>query len=150
MADVAIDQELIIKRNIDDGFPDLTDQEKAFAYKMVENGYNHRQAAEEVGISPGNAIRVLRKPLPYLLSLPAETLALHSLQQWPRTDHERHPKANTCGCSLPGRILCFNAQSCSIATCCRIALVPKALSIYCSSKKPRLGKTTVSRFCMIH
>ncbi len=52
-----------IERNRENGFEDLEDQKKAFCIKYVTNGYNHREAAEDVGINPNRGIQLKNEPL---------------------------------------------------------------------------------------
>jgi hypothetical protein len=42
---------------------DLSNEERAFATEYLENGYNHREAAEAVGRAASGAFRLLNKPL---------------------------------------------------------------------------------------
>jgi hypothetical protein len=44
------------------GWPDVTDQEKVFVVRYLVD-FNHKKAAEESGIDPDKALRVLRDPL---------------------------------------------------------------------------------------
>lgn len=53
----------LIQRNKEIGWPDIPHQKKAFAHEYILNGYNHREAAKEVGIAASSGIRVLREPL---------------------------------------------------------------------------------------
>lgn len=54
---------ILVERNQENNWIDLSDQDKAFAYVYILNGYNHLEAAEEVGIARSGALRTLRKPL---------------------------------------------------------------------------------------
>lgn len=44
-------------------FPDLCEQLRAFCHEYVANGYDHRQAAIEVGRAASGASKLLRNPL---------------------------------------------------------------------------------------
>lgn len=44
------------------GWPDVTDQEKLFVVKYLVS-FNHRKAAEEVGLDPESSLKMLRDPL---------------------------------------------------------------------------------------
>ena len=62
----AIATQLVTKDDVDNqitaGWPVLSDQDKAFAYEYIENGYDHRSAASEVGYSADTGIKLKRKP----------------------------------------------------------------------------------------
>lgn len=59
---VKIDTE-IVDRNRKNDWSDLEDNRRAFAQIYTTNGYNHRQAAEEIGLHPDMGIRLKREPL---------------------------------------------------------------------------------------
>lgn len=44
------------------GFPILTEQERAFGYEYITNGYNHRSAAEKCGRPADAGVGLKRKP----------------------------------------------------------------------------------------
>lgn len=52
----------LIERNADSGWPDLEPVEKAFAYNYIIH-YDHRKAANDVGLNPGSGLNIRRKPL---------------------------------------------------------------------------------------
>ena len=62
----AIAHELVTKTDIDNqkagNWPALSDQDRAFGYEYIQNGYDHRLAASEVGYSPDSGIKLKRRP----------------------------------------------------------------------------------------
>ena len=56
------DYKSLIQQNKDSGWPDVTPQEKMFAFKYLET-FKHRDAGEESEFSPNSGLKLLRKPL---------------------------------------------------------------------------------------
>jgi len=52
-----------VSRQAEEGWPDLSPVEAAFAHRYCVNGYSHREAAEHVGRNAANGIKMLRIPL---------------------------------------------------------------------------------------
>ena len=52
-----------VEYQIAEGWPDLDNQERAWADEFVINGFNHREAAVEVGLPAKKGIHLTRKPL---------------------------------------------------------------------------------------
>lgn len=63
MKEIAIIDAAIVERNQGDGFSDLSEERKAFAYNYVSNGYDHREAAILCGFSVHKGIQLKREPL---------------------------------------------------------------------------------------
>lgn len=55
-------QQQLVEQNRENGWQDLPTVHRAFALRYVED-YDHRAAAQEVGIPQDQALRVLRNPL---------------------------------------------------------------------------------------
>lgn len=56
------DFKALIARNRENNWPDVTAQERMFAFYYLED-YNHRNAAKRAGYTQGQGIHLLRKPL---------------------------------------------------------------------------------------
>lgn len=56
------ESEALIKRNKAEDWPDLDPQRRAFALRYIID-YDHREAAEEVGLNKENALKYIREPL---------------------------------------------------------------------------------------
>lgn len=59
---VKIDTE-IVDRNKREGWPDLSEKRRAFVLIYTTNGYDHRRAAVEVGLSADMGTSIKREPL---------------------------------------------------------------------------------------
>ena len=54
---------VLLERNRGLNWPDVTPEQRAFAYELLRNGYKHAAAAEEIGLARSAGIRLLRHPL---------------------------------------------------------------------------------------